>query len=166
MKDSGDDQATLLHRLVQETTGDRFLLSELKGVWERCKYNYKMAHAKDDYLRGIGEAKEEAANAPPPLVFEPDVVKPYCDYMDERILERMEDCFERFTNIFEKFLPEAETGSLANDFEQRLPFHYKTLMSCNGYSSRLENLEMSDAKSGHALMLRLRFSLDVFCNLF
>ena len=35
VKDDGTDRLTLLHRLVHETHGDRYMLSELRHIWER-----------------------------------------------------------------------------------------------------------------------------------
>ena len=164
LKDTaGDDHSTILHRVVQETPGDRFMLSEMKCVWERCKYNKKLAAGKEDYLHAIDTIREEAANAPPPPFIMPDVVKPFCEYVDKRLLERMDDCFGRFTNIFDKFLSEHETRALANEFERQLPTHFTTLMGLSGYTEKLQKLDSSaDTKPGHALMLRLRFALDVF----
>ena len=164
MKDNGDDRATLLHRLVQETPGDRFMLAELKGVWDRCDLKQTKEILREAHLREIKAVRDEMAAAPPPPFIEPDVIKPFCEFVDKHLLQRLEDCFGRFTNIFDKFISESELRTLANEFERQLPDHFKTLMGLSGYTQRLEILDSPNTKTkpGHAQMLRLRYSLDVF----
>ena len=158
LKASGDDRLTLLHRLVQETPGDRYMLSDLRHVWEHCKSTIVINDLKQEHESAIASLREELSNAVPPPFIEPDVIKDFCEKVDKRILDRMEDCFGRFCNIFDKFLSESETRELANDFERMLPVHFNSLMGSSGYTKKLE--EASVSSEGPSLM-RQRFSLDV-----
>ena len=157
LKDAGDDRLTMLHRLVQETTGDRFMLAELRMVWQRLVVNSCAEKGIVEQKELIDSIRKEAANAPPSPLIETEVVQGFCDNVDQRILERLEDCFGRFNNIFEKFLSEAELRHFAKDFERMLPRQFSALMGYSGYTKKLEALPESERG-----FVRLRFTIDVF----
>ena len=159
LKTSGDDRLTLFHRAIQESHGDRFMMAEMKSVWERLENKQcaeeKAAESKEALAVAVKDAQRQPL-IPPPIVDVP-VVKKFCKRVDSRIQERLEDCFGRFNNIFEKFLSESETRHLAAEFERVLPRQFNALMGFSGYDKKLEL-----APKKQRGFLRLRYSLDVF----
>ena len=160
VKEDGGERLTLLHRLIQETPGDRFMLAELKSVWERLQIKQMHAEANEKHntvLAQLHDARLKADEPPPPIIDGSEQVKKFCEHIDRRLWDRMEECFGRFNNIFEKFLSEHETREMVTDFEKYLPDQFNTLMALSGYTKKVEL-----APSKERAFLRQRFSLDVF----
>ena len=143
LKDDGDDRLTLFHRLVQETHGDRSAMSDLRHIWFRFQTKIHSEKYRLEWEEKLQKAVEEASQQPkvPPPLIQVDVIDKFCKLMDERILERLEDCFGRFNNIFEKILSEHELRRLATDLEEMLPNQFNALMSFNGYKKESNRLQ-------------------------
>ena len=160
LKEEGGDRLTLLHRIIQETPGDRYVLSELRHVWERLRLNAGVWKARDKFI-GVNlklqEAEAKVAADPPPII-DPNLkpVQKFCKLLDETLWKRMEDCFGRFNHLFEKFLSQLEIRRLAVEFETMLPQQFNTLMAISGYNRKLE---LASPKNRD--FLRARFTLDV-----
>ena len=73
-------------------------------------------------------------------------------------MRRLEDCFGRFNNVFEKFLSEYELRQFAKDFETMLPQQFNTLMGISGYTKKLEE----ELTENEQIFMRPRLTLDVF----
>ena len=103
LKVDNGDRLTLLHCLVQETPGDCYVLAEIKHIWERLQVKQNQAQAIEEHHNVLAELLEALAekNAPPSPIIEPAKVDKFCNLIDERLWQRMEDCFGRLNNIFE-----------------------------------------------------------------
>ena len=160
VKDDSDDRLTLLHRLVQETPGDRFMLAELRSVWERFDTKTVLKNARDAMVQELNEKVKEATLRASKLyspIIVKDVVEPFCKWVDTTLLQRIEDCFGRFNNIFEMFLSKYELRQIVSQFEKSLPNQFEAIMGYSGYTKKLESAAAEDRE-----FLSLRYSLDTF----
>ena len=160
VKDDSDDRLTLLHRLVQETPGDRFMLAELCSVWERFDTKTVLKNARDAMAQELNEKVEEATLRASKLyspIIVKEVVEPFCKWVDTTLLQRIEDCFGRFNNIFEMFLSEYELRQIVSQFEKSLPNQFEAIMGYSGYTKKLESAAAEDRE-----FLSLCYSLDTF----
>ena len=160
LKEEGGDRLTLLHRIIQETPGDRYVLSELRHVWERLRLNPGVRKARDEFIEvnlKLQEAEAKVAADPLPIIdHNLKQLQKFCKLLDETLWKRMEDCFGRFNHLFKKFLSELEIRRLAVEFENMLPQQFNTLMAISGYNRKLELASPTTPD-----FLRARFTLDV-----
>ena len=155
-----NDRLTLFHRVLQESPGDRYIMSELRSVWERFQLQQQADAQKVEYEKKMSDALAQANQkhtVPPPIIEPSKAFKKYCAMVDTTLTERLEHCFGKFNNIFEKFLSEHEMRQLANELEQRLPQQFNAIMGYSGYARKIE-----EAPEDERAMLRKRYSLDVF----
>ena len=159
LKAQGDDRVTLFHRLIQESTGDRYMMAELKSVWERCQAQQDASETKAQFENKIAAVQKQAlsqALVPPPII-DAAVVAKFCEKLDERLNERLDECFGRFNNIFDKFLSEYELRALTTQFEHQLPQQFNAIMGMSGYLKKIDDAPATDKR-----FLRKRYSLDAF----
>ena len=112
---------------------------------------------KSEYEEKLSAERNKAASQPlvfPPII-ESDVAAKFCRVLDERLNERLDDCFGRFNNIFDKFLSEYELRELATQFEKQCPQQFNAIMGISGYTKKID-----DAPSKHKRFLRKRYTLD------
>ena len=70
-KAKGDDRLTLFHRIIQESPGDRFMMADLKSVWEQCQSQQDAVTTKSEYEEKLSAERNKAASQP--LVFPPSL---------------------------------------------------------------------------------------------
>ena len=160
LKADTDDRVTLLHRLIQETQGDRFMLSELRGIWERLAQTALATKTKEENEKALAKAVEEATSTTSQLnqpLIVPDVVEAFCSKVDATLVDRLESCFGRFNNIFDMILSEYETRCLVMEFERALPQQFEAIMSFCGYNKKLQSVPANERD-----FVRLRYTLDAF----